>query len=117
MGVCVFVSVYVFVCVYVCMCVWCVYECGMWVCMYAYVCECVCVSVTSTNRGKKKHKDRTMFSEYPMLNQGGDYCKILKQFGRAVSRHQGAFTKYVLTPYNIIKNIKQHLNTWRHGDT
>ena len=87
------------------------------VCMCVSVCECVCVSVTSTNRGKKKHKDRTMFSEYPMLDQGDDYCRILEQFSGAVSRRPGAFAKYDMKPYIIIKNIKRHLNNLRHGDT
>ena len=52
-----------------------------------------------------------------MLNQGGNYYKILKQFKKAISRHPDTFIKYDMTQYNIIKKIKQHLNNLRHGDT
>ena len=51
-----------------------------------------------------------------MLNQGGQYFKLFKQFNKAMMRYPDPFTRYNMTPNNIILEIKHHLNL-RHGGT
>ena len=51
-----------------------------------------------------------------MLNQGGQYNKLFKQFSKAMARHPDPFTRYNITPNNIIMEIK-HLIDLRGGGT
>ena len=48
-----------------------------------------------------------------MVNQGGQYSKLFRQFNKAMARYPDPFTRYNMTPNNLISEIK-HILGLRH---